>query len=212
MKATILIVALAVAVAASAASAATISGPYSFDYVSGASGTGSGSGPTVGGNITFQEDWTANGALSVFFSTSAGGGTTTDYGFTKTVTNNTGVTWTDFLISWPCLTTNCDPPPLTNAFQSPPTISGPGTSGAVLAVNSNSYLEWTSLSIPSGQTATFTFELATCGVSCYTGVTSIVEVPSFGETTTPEPASLMFVGLGLASIAFVPLRRFLRSR
>jgi hypothetical protein len=203
MKATILILTLAAA-AAPAARATAIAGPFTFDFSLGASGTGAGSESS--NTITLFENWTANGLLGVEFNLVDPPSGPEDYSFTKTVTNNTGITWTDFQIGWGCGdgTTVCSGfQPLTNNFPVAPTISGTGVGGAVLSVDNAAYLEWNNLDIQNGQTATFTFSLVTCP-DC-SGTWQIQQVPSTAET--PEVASLAMVGFGLFALGAFPLRR-----
>jgi hypothetical protein len=140
------------------------------------------------GTITLTDNFTNNGIplygdLQAQFSTVASANPT-DYSVTKTVINETGVTWTDFEIGVG--------------------FAGNGTTAIASCLSCGSgivgeYLNpfeilWPSLNIPTGTSVTFTFGFDTCaGCSVFFGID---EYPSTG--TAPEPGSMILGGIGLA--------------
>jgi PEP-CTERM motif len=122
-------------------------------------------------------------------------GPSVDYSVVQTITNDTGETMTDFQFAFGCggapYTSPCQGFSPLRLDDSTPTSSVGGTESS----NSFSVL-WTGLDIPSGSSATFTFGVDTCA-GC-SGQWQIIQEPSLGSSTAPEPESMILGGIGLA--------------
>jgi hypothetical protein len=173
--------------------ASTITGPYTVS-----AGSGSVTGAIAGNTLILNENITSiNPAFGVGFDVLGSPGSTT-YSVIKTVTNNTGFTWSTFEVASGCGSlgeTSC------GVFMPDYSASTPAYSGSGATLSTApAYFIWSGVSIGPGKTATFTWSMDTCD-SC-SGTWQILQRAS----AAPEPDSLGLASAGLVLTAFGAIR------
>ena len=178
------------------ASATIITGPFSFF----GPGTGTGvattttPGGSIGNSVVITENFTSYGTMRSSFLMPNNGEGSTQYLFTKTISNNTLDTWEDFKVAMACgavgegnpLVTDCAFFPLTVNYGVTPTNS---EVGAVLDLTDPTIFHWSSMNVAPTESFDLTFVVSTCA-NCG-GSWTIFETPSI--LAVPEPGSLALV-------------------
>ena len=189
------------------ASATIITGPFGFF----GPGTGTGvattttPGGSIGNTVVITENFTSYGTMQSTFLMPNGGEGSTQYLFTKTISNNTLDTWEDFKVAMACgqvgegnpLVSDCGFFPLTVNYGVTPTNS---EVGAVLDLTDPTLFHWSSMNVAPGESFALTFAVSTCS-NCG-GAWAIFETPSI--LAVPEPGSMALVS---ACFALLTLSR-----
>jgi hypothetical protein len=200
---------LGAAFAASCLPAATITAPFS-----GTGGTVSGTVNTPAPNnnnvlglspntVNITEGWFGvTGSVAFQLPQSAG---STEYYFTKTVTNNSAFLWTSFGMAMGCGptgSTDCggglNGNPLTLDYDVAPTSSA---GGSLIASNGYSLL-WAGLNVAPGQSVTFNFSVDTCS-----GCGGAWQIIQTANVAAPEPGTMLLCAAGLVGVGVYRKRR-----
>lgn len=205
---------------APAARAAIILNPMNVSFVGGNTGTGTASavtttpGGSTGNTITVSKTFgtfSPNGSVSISWNWGNTTSGPTAYQVIESVTNNTGITWTDYHFGVGCGQLQQDDcgafHPLEFDAQITPNFNDPtGPLGSF--TQTLSALDWVGLAVAPGESVTFSFGIITCGPNC-SGAWAFTEQPT---VTVPEPATLLLVGAGLLFVVAAQRRRWRSSR
>lgn len=169
---------------------------------------------SFGNTLTLTEDFqssTGPGVLSDFtFALIGGPAGSTQYYVTKTVTNDTGIIWHDFLIFMgcdfgftPCSPSGLGPVNVDYGLIPIPTISVPGALDVTLPY----LLHWSGMDVGNGEQVQFAFGIDTfdCGPGPCSASWHIGEKPN----TVPEPGTL---ALSSTSAILLMFSRWWRRR
>jgi hypothetical protein len=128
---------------------------------------------------------------------------------TFVLTNNTGVTWTDFH-----LTSNGAGGFLVDTYSGPGTATYGGGSGTILGNQFFFALDIVGLNVTNGSTLTFTQDFFCFGEICGLGATgTATPTTTFqppdggGGTSVPEPSSILLLASGLGAVVAARKRR-----
>jgi len=147
--------------------------------------------------LNLTETFDSTGPINVVFTVVHAQGAGGPYSVTETITNHTGVTWTDFHLSIPTgmVFNNFQSASLTGFTLVSPSASGPHD------------LNFTG-SLANGATATakFNLTLPDPGAGNYTSLT-LMQSPSVSVSPIPEPETYGMLMAGLGLMGFVVRRR-----
>ena len=176
------------------------------------SGTGTVNGVISGSNVTVTENITGfspTDGFAVVLNVTAPPSTATVYNFTKTITNNTGLTWLNYQVGFGCDaatgprgTVDCYSSGLSSKLDANANITS--SSGSVVQAN-GVYFDVNNLNIAPGQTLTLNFNWDTCP-RCFGGQI-MWQYANVAGTATPEPATSFLIGCGLIAVPIVMRRR-----